>query len=68
MKKFLRVFLIFFVVLIAAAIAIPFFFKDKIIAKAKEQIETYIDAKTDFKSIDLSLLKNIKLPKYCLRN
>lgn len=60
MKKFLRIFLIFFVVLIATAIAIPFFFKDKIIAKAKEQIETYIDAKTDFKSIDLSLIKNIK--------
>lgn len=59
-KKILIGFLILFSVLIVSAIAIPFVFKDKIIAKAKEQLETYVDAKTDFKSIDLSLLKNIK--------
>ena len=60
MKKFLLGFLIFIVVLLASAVAVPYFFKDKIIAKAKEQIGNYINAKTDFESIDLSLLKNIR--------
>ncbi len=60
MKKVLIGFLIFLVVLIASAIAIPFVFKDKIIAKAKEEISKQVNAKVDFKDIDLSLLKNIK--------
>ncbi len=60
MKKFLLGLLIFIVVLLTSAIAVPYLFKDKIIAKAKEAIGNYIDAKTDFKSIDLSLLKNIR--------
>jgi len=60
MKKVLIGFLIFFVVLIASAVAIPFLFKDKIIAKAKEEISKQVNAKVDFKDFDLSLLKNIK--------
>ncbi|MBK9330705.1 MAG: AsmA family protein [Sphingobacteriales bacterium] len=60
MKKFYYVFVGLIFLLITAAVALPFLFKDKIIAKAKEQIGNYIDAKTDFESIDLSLLKNIR--------
>jgi len=60
MKKVLVGFLIFLFVLIASAFVIPFFFKDKIIAKAKEEISKQVNAKVDFKDIDLSLLKNIK--------
>lgn len=60
MKKIFLGFLIFFIVLIASAVAIPFFFKDKIIAKAKEEISKQVNAKVDFKDIDLSLLKNIR--------
>ena len=60
MKKFLIGFLVFFIILISTAIAIPFLFKDKIIAKAKEEISNQLNAKVDFKDIDLSLLKNIK--------
>jgi hypothetical protein len=59
-KKIFFGFLIFFVVIIVAAIALPFVFKDKIIAKAKEEISKQVNAKVDFKSIDLSLIKNIK--------
>lgn len=40
--------------------AIPFLFKDKIIAKAKKEISNQVNAKVDFNDIDLSLLKNIK--------
>lgn len=60
MKKFLIGFLVFFVILIASAVAIPYFFKDKIIARAKEEISKQVNAKVDFKDIDLSLLKNIR--------
>jgi hypothetical protein len=60
MKKVLTGVLIFFLVIILAAFAIPFFFKDKIIQLAYEQIENYIDAKPEIKSADLSILKNIK--------
>jgi hypothetical protein len=60
MKKVLVGFFIFLFVLIASAFVIPFFFKDKIIAKAKEEISNQINAKVDFKDIDLSLLKNIR--------
>jgi hypothetical protein len=63
MKKVLTlVFLIFLCgVNCSLQSSIPFFFKDKIIAKAKEANQKRIsNAKTDFKSIDLSLLKNIK--------
>ena len=60
MKRFLIGFLIFFFILIASAVAIPYFFKDKIIAKAKDEISKQINAKVDFKDIDLSLLKNIR--------
>lgn len=60
MKKFLVGFLVFFVILIASAVAVPYFFKDKIIAKAKEEISKQLNAKVDFSYIDLSLLKNIR--------
>ncbi len=60
MKKFLVGFLVFFVILIASAVAVPYFFKDKIIAKAKEEISKQLNAKVDFSDIDLSLLKNIR--------
>ncbi|MBK9793540.1 MAG: AsmA family protein [Sphingobacteriales bacterium] len=60
MKKFLIGFLVFFVILIVSAVAVPYFFKDKIIAKAKEEISKQVNAKVDFSDIDLSLLKNIR--------
>ena len=60
MKKVLVGFLILLFVLFASAFVIPFFFKDKIIAKAKEEISKQVNAKVDFKDIDLSILKNIR--------
>jgi hypothetical protein len=50
-------FFYFLICVDCVCICIPFFFKDKIIAKAKEEISKQINAKVDFKSIDLSLLK-----------
>jgi AsmA-like C-terminal region len=56
-KTFLFLF-VFVVLLLAAAIAIPYFYKDKIVAKAKEGINNNLNAKVDFKDIDISLFKH----------
>lgn len=60
MKKFFKGLLIAFVVIIAAAFIIPFFFKDKLIGIVTQQAENYIDAKPHVGKVDLSILKNIQ--------
>ncbi len=44
--------------LIASAFAIPYFFKDKIVAKIKEGINKEINAKVDFKDVDISFMRH----------
>lgn len=58
LKKILKIVLIVFVVLIAAAIAIPFFFKDKILAKVKSELNDNLNAQVDFRDIDISLFRH----------
>ena len=57
-KKILIGFLIFFVLLIGAIVAIPFVFKDQINAKIKEQINKELKADVDYTSYDLSIIKS----------
>jgi len=57
-KKILKITGITLLVLIIAAIALPFFFKGKITSLIKEQINKNIAAKVDFSDVDLSLLRN----------
>jgi hypothetical protein len=57
-RKGLKLTGIALVLLIAAAVAIPYFFKDKIIAKVKEAINKELTAKVDFKDVDISLLRS----------
>lgn len=57
-KKILKITGITLLVLIAAAIALPFFFKGKITALVKDQINKHIAAKVDFSDVDLSLFRN----------
>ncbi|MEO6916857.1 MAG: AsmA-like C-terminal region-containing protein [Chitinophagaceae bacterium] len=57
-KKTLKVLLIILVVLVAAAFAVPYLFKDKIVAKVKTEINRNILAKVDFKDIDISLFRH----------
>ncbi len=45
-------------VLVAAAVAIPYFFKDKIMVKVKETINKDLNAKVDFKDINISAFKH----------
>jgi hypothetical protein len=58
LKKILKIVGITMVVLILAAIAIPYFFKDKIIAKVKTELNKQLTAKVDFKDVDISLFRH----------
>jgi hypothetical protein len=57
-KKILLGFFIFFLVLVAAAAAVPFLFKGKIIEMTKAEINRSVNAKVDFAGVSLSLLRS----------
>ncbi|RYY30057.1 MAG: hypothetical protein EOO04_05705 [Chitinophagaceae bacterium] len=57
LKKILKITGIVLLVLILAAIAIPYFFKDKIIAVAKTEINKSLNARVDFSDIDISFFR-----------
>lgn len=56
MKKTFKILGIVFILLIAVIVAIPFLFKDKIIAIAKEEANKNLNAKIDFGEFDITLL------------
>jgi len=58
MKKVLLGILIFFALLIGALIAIPYFFKDEIIAQVKTAANESLTAKLDFKDVDISVFRH----------
>ncbi|MVT10131.1 AsmA family protein [Chitinophaga tropicalis] len=57
-KKILKVLGIFLLVLIAAAIAIPYFFKGKIMSIVKTELNKQLVADVDFKDVDISLFRH----------
>ena len=57
-KKVLKVVLVLLLVLIVAAFAIPYFFKDKIMALVKTELNKNLVAKVDFKDVDISLFRH----------
>ncbi|QEH41094.1 AsmA-like C-terminal region-containing protein [Chitinophaga sp. XS-30] len=56
-KKILKGIGITLLVLIALLIAIPYLFKGQIIAKIKTELNKNLNAKVDFKDVDISLLR-----------
>lgn len=58
LKKLLKFVGIALLVLILAAFAIPYFFKDKIMAKVKTELNNRLLAKVDFKDVDISLFRH----------
>ncbi len=58
LKRTMQFLLAFVVVIILAAIAIPYFFKDQIVEKIKEDINKTVNAKVDFKDVNLSLFRS----------
>ena len=57
-KKFFLFLLVLIVLIVGAAIAIPYFFKDEILARIKTDINQSIEAEVDFREVDLSLLRS----------
>jgi hypothetical protein len=58
MKKFIRITLAIIIVLIGAALAAPYFLKDKIINAVKTAANDNLNATFDFKDLDISLIRN----------
>lgn len=58
MKKFLKIFGIFIVLLIASIFLIPIIFKDDLIKLAKDTANDNLNAKVEFGDFDLSLISN----------
>ncbi len=52
------VFLVLTALLLGAAVAVPYFFKDKILAKVKTEANKLLDAKLSFADVNVSLLRS----------
>jgi hypothetical protein len=57
-KRILIALLILVVLLVGAAVAIPYFFKDEIVAMAREEANKSVNAEVDFADVQLSLLRS----------
>lgn len=58
LKKILKVTGILLLVLVVAAIAIPFLFKGKIMSIVKTELNKQLEADVDFKDVDISLIRH----------
>ncbi len=58
LKRTLKIGGIALLTLIVSAVAIPFFFKDKIMVKVKETINKDLNAKVDFTDVDISAFRH----------
>jgi hypothetical protein len=58
LKKALKITAIVLTVLLIAAFALPYLFKDKITLKLKETINSKLNAKVNFKEVDISLFRH----------
>ncbi|HYF03307.1 MAG TPA: AsmA-like C-terminal region-containing protein [Patescibacteria group bacterium] len=68
MKKVLIILGVLLVVCVGALVAIPLFFKDEITALAKQTINKNLKADADFKSVDVSLLKDFPRLHFAMEN
>ncbi len=57
-KRFFLLLVILLALLLGTAIAIPYFFKDRIVELVKEEVNKNIEAKFDFEDVNLSLLRS----------
>jgi hypothetical protein len=57
-KRIFSTILIFVILFLGAAISIPYFFKEEILVKIKEEANNTLNAKINFADVDLSLLRS----------
>ncbi len=58
LKKTLKISVIVLTILLAAAFTLPFIFKGKILAIAREQVNKNVRARVDFSDVDISLFRH----------
>lgn len=58
MKKTLKIIGIVLLVIIVLLVTLPFLFKDKIVEKVKEEVNKSLNAKVDFKDVDISIFRS----------
>ena len=68
LKKFFKIFFIVLILLIGFAFAAPFLFKGKIIALVKKEINNNINAKADFKDVDISFFRSFPKVSVAIEN
>ncbi len=68
MKKFLKIAAIVLVLLIGFVLAVPFLFKDKIIATVKETVNEQLNAKVDFGEFDIGIISTFPNLKFSIEN
>jgi len=57
-KKILKIVVISLLVLIGVAFAVPYLFKSQIVAKVKKEINANLNAKVDFKDVNISFFRH----------
>ena len=67
-KRVLLSVAVLFVLMIASAFAIPYFFKDQIMTKVKEAVNKDLDAKVDFTDVDISFFRHFPKISVKLKN
>jgi hypothetical protein len=67
-RKFFKILFIVLVVLIGFAFAAPYLFKGKIISLVKKEINENIDAKADFKDVDISFFRSFPKVSVVIEN
>ncbi|MBK8522325.1 MAG: AsmA-like C-terminal region-containing protein [Chitinophagaceae bacterium] len=61
LKKFLKIFFIILLILIGLLFATPYIFKGKIVTMVKKEVNKNLNAKVDFKEVDISFFR--RFPK-----
>ncbi|MFT4666249.1 MAG: hypothetical protein ACI9RM_000905 [Ulvibacter sp.] len=67
-SKILKGFFLILLLLIIAALAIPYFFKDQIVERIKTDINKNLDATVDFTDVNLSLLRSFPDFNFAMSN
>ena len=67
-KRILIIAGVLLVLLVAAAFSIPFLFKGKLLAFAKQEINATLNAKVDFQDVSLSLFRSFPNLSFQMQN
>ena len=68
LKKIFKIFFIILFILVGCAFAAPYIFKGKIIALVKKEINENINAKAEFKDVDISFLRSFPKVSVAIQN